>query len=387
MVIRNGGPTPEDVPELSGIAKALDEGAVMVVGAGIAGCQVVNDLQVAAESTGRPLRIHWVAAHWNSQMASRGAGGWAFPFLCDDPRIPRWTQESFMNWPMLERLGLHDYLVEVDSLIVTREDHVHLPPGHPGTPMPVQPADYGLPYYPHGVTLTSTVLSTCAVMPDLHQRLARKGSVTMATTKFHDIADMTSYAQERGLQTVVVAVGAGAEQLLGDPRIEGDLGVLLSIPTSAVPLNLRGMVIMDEDAPHELTYLIEHQQCGHTVLGGTSGELFSDDELTFEPEVRWQLAQQIKRRHVERMPLLRDALAEDNFKIWWGYRPAGSEVIMEWLPRDITAGLSILHLGGLGGSGFTITPAFIQEALRLPEGVEDGPDGGGGLSVSRSPGR
>lgn len=250
----------------------------------------------------------------------------------------------------------------------------------------IDPTSYGAPFYRRGVKLTSTVLSTCTVMSKLHDRRTRSGNVNAVNRTFDDIAGLTAYAQARGIQTIIVAVGAGANRLMGDKRVEGDLGMLLYIPTSVVPAPLRGRVLMDEDASDEPTYLIPHASCGHTLLGGSSGQLYSDVELVAEPGLRWELTQRIKRRHERRLPLLRDTLADDTFKVWWGFRPSGSEVIMEWVPQSLTGGLSILHLGALGGSGFTITPAFVREGMRLPELADEGPDGGG-LEMSRSPGR
>lgn len=354
------------IPDDSFIAQALDRGKAMVVGGGIVGCQAVHDLSVAAERAGKTIIIWWIAHLWGDSIASAGSGGWHFPFLTDDPRIPRWANESFMNWQMLKTLGLTSYLNVTESVILTRHSNLILPAGYPPPATEVDPAKYGAEFYPYAHQVMSTVISSCAVLPQIHKGLAQRPGVRRITQQFQNLGEILDMATRESNAPVLLALGANASNLLGHDEVAGDLGMLLLAPTSAVPPEMRNVVLMDEDRNDELTYAIPHTGCGHTAFGGASGWQFTDEELRLEDGFRQSLAREIRDRLVTRLPQLHSTLKDEGqYRIWWGWRPSATDAIMRWLPQEVTGDIMVMELGGLGGSGYTATPGFVAEGLLL----------------------
>jgi glycine/D-amino acid oxidase-like deaminating enzyme len=134
---------------------------------------------------------------------------------------------------------------------------------------------------------------------------------------------------------------------------------------------------MDEDLDEELTYSIPHHECGHVLFGGICGIDVEEalefeqiragnTDLTMAPDFARIAIDQVYARIHERMPTLARALPTDPTQpgaYWFGLRPRASRVITEWQP---SIGAPRLVIGGLGGSGFTIGPAVVLDALRLP---------------------
>ncbi|MGY2063042.1 FAD-dependent oxidoreductase, partial [Nocardia gipuzkoensis] len=159
---------------------------------------------------------------------------------------------------------------------------------------------------------------------------------------------------------------------MGDTRIEGDLGVLLLVDSAKVPPPFDRIVLRDEDREHELTYSVPHRDCGHVCLGGASGRLVTEPEVCAElarglddpariPRYVLEAVEEIRDRILERLPMFGPALADGDHRIWYGLRPVAERSIAEWVPRSRTGHVGVLHLGGLGGSGFTIVPAFVED--------------------------
>ncbi|MGV9680522.1 FAD-dependent oxidoreductase [Nocardia sp. NPDC003482] len=209
-------------------------------------------------------------------------------------------------------------------------------------------------------------------MPLLYRAVSGLDGVVPEVRHVEDVDDLLRITAAFGAEVACVAAGDRAQFLLEDKRIEGDLGVLLLVDPAKVPEPFDRIVLMDEDREHELTYSIPHRACGHICLGGASGRLVTEPEVYAEladparaPRYVTDTVEEIKERVLERFPMFGAALAEGEYRYWYGLRPAAERTIAEWMPRSRTGDIGVLHLGGLGGCGFTIVPAFVADGLAI----------------------
>jgi glycine/D-amino acid oxidase-like deaminating enzyme len=353
-------------------------GRVVVVGAGAAGLLTTEMLLGMAEHARAPLRV--VLVDDGFYGPSVGSGGWFMPFANPDPRVERWSQDSFDMWDtVLTNAGLAAYRRRMPSLFVSnRRDGVPIPPGHPGHSSPIDPDVFDLRFWARGAYIDDgAVLSTCALMPTWRRRLAAHPSVVTVTNHLDGPDDISAIAESFSADVVIVTAGPRARFLLDDERVQGDFGVLLRGPLDRLPEMYKHIVIMDEDLDEELTYSIPHHQCGHVLFGGICGidvdEAWEfeqiragNTDLTVAPDFARAAIDAVYARIHERMPALAPALPIDPTQpgaYWFGLRPRASRVITEWRPAT---GAPMLVIGGLGGSGFTIGPGVVLDALRLP---------------------
>ncbi|MFC8529220.1 hypothetical protein [Nocardia sp. NPDC057227] len=348
-----------------------------MVGHGIVGHHVVHRLFVESRRASRPLRILWVADRHDARVTSFGASGWHMPFLERDPRIAGWADRSFGEWGILSEFGFGGYRAHTPSLLLTREDSVRIPSGCPAGPVPVDPADFSAPFYRRGAYIAEgAVISSCTLMPRLYGAVSALPGVEPRDHYIGDVAELLAITEEFGAEVACVAAGDRAQFLLDDARIEGDLGVVLLADLALVPAPLDRVVLMDADHDDELTYSIPHRSCGHVCLGGSSGRLVTEPEEYAElarglmdssavPGYVTAQVEEIRDRVGQRFPDLRAALAPGAYRYWYGLRPLAERVIAEWVPRSRSGPIGVLQLGGLGGSGFTVAPAFVEDGLGL----------------------
>ncbi|MCX4093382.1 FAD-dependent oxidoreductase [Nocardia sp. alder85J] len=359
------------------LAAALRTGRAVVVGHGITGHHVVHRLFVESQRVSRPIQILWVADHHDRRVASFGASGWHMPFLEGDPRIAAWAHRSFHSWNILSELGFGEYRTAAPSVLLTREERVPVPSGCPAVPVPVDPGEFSAPFYRRAAYIAEgAIVSSCTLMPNLYRAVSRLPGVRPMRRHIHDIGELLELTHDFGAEVVCVAAGDRAQFLLDDQRIEGDLGVVLLADLARVPQPLDRIVLMDADRYDELTYSIPHHSCGHVCLGGSSGRLVTEPEEYTElgrgltdpsrvPSYVTALVEEIRDRVLQRLPVLRPALTPGAYQYWYGLRPLAERVIAEWIPRSRTGSVGVLELGGLGGSGFTVAPAFVEDGLAL----------------------
>ncbi|MEU7138135.1 FAD-dependent oxidoreductase [Nocardia sp. NPDC046473] len=359
------------------VETALRTGRAVVVGHGIVGHQIVFELYSAGRRAFSPIQILWIADAHDSSIASFGASGWHMPFLNGDPRIAAWAQRSFERWQMLSELGLADFVERTGSVFLSRDHHVQLPRGYPGKAAIANPIDFSAPLYNRAVLLDAgSVISACTLMPRLYRMISRFPGVTPLVRHIRDLADLLDIAAEFSAEVACVAAGDRAQFLLDDKRIEGNFGLVLLVDLAKVPAPFDRIVLMDKDRDHELTYSIPHRACGHVCLGGTAGRLITEsdeyadlehglEDLTRAPRYVIEAIHEIRDRLLERLPVFGPALADGENRYWYGLRPAAERAVGEWLPRSSTGDIGVLHLGGLGGSGFTVTPAFVEDGLSV----------------------
>ncbi len=352
-------------------------GRAVVVGHGIVGHQVVYELFRAGERAGKTIHIRWIADRHDNRVTSFGASGWHMPFLTGDPRASAWARESFLRWDMLSNLGFDEYLTRAETVFLTRDPDSRLPAGYPGAARTVRPADLSASFYRRATKLDDgSVISTCALMPALYRKVSRLPGVEPLVRHLRDIDELLKLTEEFGAGIACVAAGDRAQFLLDDRRIEGDFGAQLLIDMRRVPSQFHDLVLMDQDRDHELTYSVPHRACGHICLGGTSGRLITEPEeyedlargfenLARAPRYVTKAIREIRDRVLERLPVFGPALADGDYQTWYGLRPAAERAIAEWLPWSSTGQFGVLHLGGLGGSGFTVTPAFVADGLAM----------------------
>ncbi|MFI5783915.1 FAD-dependent oxidoreductase [Nocardia sp. NPDC051570] len=359
------------------IETAFRTGRAVVVGHGITGHQVVYDLVAAGRSLSDPIRILWIADRHDPGAASFGSCGWHMPCLNGDPRVAAWAHRSFRRWRMLSALGFDDFLASAESVFLTRDRHRRPPSGYPGAAHSADPVDFAVPFYSRAMFVDDgSVISTCALMPRLYDAVGKLPGVTPLLRHLCDIDDLLGVTKEFGAEVACVAAGDRAQFLLDDKRIEGDLGVLLRVDSTKVPEPFDRIVLRDEDREHELTYSVPHRVCGHICLGGASGRLVTEPDVCAElaqgladpariPRYVLDAAEEIRDRVLERLPMFGPALADGDYRIWYGLRPMAERTIAEWVPRSRTGPIGVLHLGGLGGSGFTVVPAFVEDGLAI----------------------
>ncbi|WP_280274467.1 FAD-dependent oxidoreductase [Nocardia wallacei] len=365
------------------VETALRTGRAVVVGHGITGHQVVYDLVAAGRRAAKPIRVLWIADRHDQRVASFGACGWHMPFLTGDPRVAAWAQRSLRGWHMLSELGFGDYVTRAESVFLTRERHRRLPAGCPGNAIAADPLDFSAPFYSRATFVDDgSIISTCALMPRLHDAVGGLPGVTPLVRHLRDLDELLGVTAEFGAEVACVAAGDRAQFLLDDKRIEGDLGVLLLVDAAKVPAPFDRIVLRDEDRDHELTYSIPHRACGHICLGGASGRLVTEPEVYAEledgitdparaPRYITETVEEIRDRVLERLPVFGAALDDGDYRFWYGLRPAAERAVAEWLPRSNTGHIGVLHLGGLGGSGFTVVPAFVEDGLSIGRPTPD----------------
>jgi glycine/D-amino acid oxidase-like deaminating enzyme len=134
---------------------------------------------------------------------------------------------------------------------------------------------------------------------------------------------------------------------------------------------------MDEDDITTPTYSIPQLGSGVVGFGGTTFNRFTwpdefvgpggTSELLHEERQRHihEQAEAIRNRLLERFPNL-EFLKTRDYEIVHQYRPAAARIIVKVHDAGDYSGLLVVHVNGLGGSGFTIAPAVVQDALALP---------------------
>lgn len=355
---------------------------ILIGGAGLIGALTATQLLDDAESAGVPLTV--IVVDDGLGGPSDGSGGWHMPFANPDPRVGQWARDSFDMWgPMLDRAGLSKFRRRTPSIMVSRRAEVPLPDGHPGHATFLHDLDeWGLEFWDQAQYIDDgSVISACALMPRLRRWLEAHPSVVMVNSRLTHPGDLDAIADSFSADAVVVTVGLQARFLLGDERVEGDFGVLLRGPIDQLPEMYKHVVIMDEDFDHELTYSIPHRKCGHVLFGGKCGDIVDahyeveqiragNADLSAAPDFARAAIDEVYDRIRERMPALAAALPADPRQpgaYWFGLRPRAARVITEWRTNT---GTPTLVIGGLGGSGFTIGPAVVRDALRLPMPTE-----------------
>lgn len=362
---------------LAALVRSGQVGRVVVVGAGAAGALTTEMLLNIAERAGRSLRL--VVVDDGFYGPSVGSGGWFMPFANPDPNVERWSRDSFEMWDIvLANAGLSAFRRRMPSVFVSNRERIPIPAGHPGQVSPIEPESLDLGFWSKGAFLDDgAVLSTCALMPTWRRRLAAHPSVISVTNHLTGPEDVTAIAESFNADAVIVTAGPRTRFLLDDDRVQGDFGVLLRGPLDRLPELYKHIVVMDEDYNHELTYSIPHHECGHVLFGGVCGIdvdearefeqiRMGNQDLSIAPDFARTAIDEVYTRIRDRMPALVGALPADPTQpgaYWFGLRPRAARVITEWRP---STRVPMLVIGGLGGSGFTIGPSVVLDALHLP---------------------
>ena len=350
---------------------------LLVVGAGIAGLTAVVKVLNLARDYRCDLKITLV--YDADECTSSASGGLEFPFISSDPRTAGWAMRSFEDIEVADTTGLGEYRHR-NTMLVVGQKEIHLPPGHAGNAQNIDPQDYGLGFYPYGKRLDAGAInSTCELIPKLRSWVSEQPEVSVQRLHLRHIHHLIRYGRDVEATAVIVAAGDRARFLVGDTMISGDIGVLLNGALDQIPELYRHGAIMDEDKDSELTYMIPHQKCGHAKFGGVAGHEITEPweweeirrgnlDLAAAPEFVRDAIEEIADRIHQRMPVLAAALPArptDPGQYWIGIRPRSASVAIDWLPDEMMLDdLPILHIGGLGGSGFTITYAVVDDALR-----------------------
>lgn len=365
-------------PPMEVLEVILKDRIVVVVGAGIVSCLFVYSVLSAAEARGIDVEIVWVFDRSGQATASGIAGAFHSPFASKDPRLADWARRSFADVRMLTELGLLAYVHKTPSLFLSKAEFPPVPQGSPGPVLPRDPSKMGFPYYASAAFLpTGRVFSTNKLMDEIVAKLKVRNGVKVVEQYLPNPESLVLIARSHGARVVLAGPGFTASDLFPSSEVEGDLGVLLRARAEDVPPIFREMVIMDEDDITRPTYSIPQTACGVVGFGGTTSNRFTwpadfagahGEDGSRQDAILDAVsgeAKEIRLRVLERFPDV-EAISSRNYETVFQFRPAAARVILE-VVKDVAAyqGLIVVHANGLGGSGYTIAPAVVQDALKL----------------------
>jgi hypothetical protein len=281
---------------------------------------------------------------------------------------------------MLHERGLGNFLHALPSLFLSQKEVPPVPAGSPGECIPVDPVALGFPFYKSAAFLpTGKVFSTNKLMTELIARLSADPRVEVRDEYLPGPEALAAVAAANGVRVVLAAPGFTAPDLFPETEVEGDLGILLRTGIANVPAEYQNQVVMDEDDITTPTYSIPQLASGVVGFGGTTFNRFTwpNDFVASGPSGIIQLmkedrechvheeAEVIRQRLLDRFPNL-GFLKTRDYEVVHQYRPAAARIIVKLHSKGDYSGLLVVHVNGLGGSGFTIAPAVVQDALALP---------------------
>ncbi|MFC5381157.1 FAD-dependent oxidoreductase [Aquipuribacter nitratireducens] len=335
---------------------------VLVVGGGAAGLLHAQLLLDRAADTGRQVALTWAVWREGAATASR-SGGLALRYASPDPRAADWAARSPVVGAALAARHAHltGHVRTGRALLVSQRAPVVAFSGDV-----VEPAAYGLPHT-HGLLHEAGPLwHTCGLLPRWAAALAEDPRVRRVDLDrpVRSTADLLRLHDEAAADVTVACLGLGAHAL-GDPALEGRLGVLVTGP---LPAGLhRDHAVVDDDDPLRPRYTVPHGGSpatpDHLHVGGTY--------LPVTDPADWDEPSRLRERALAEVPaLLADARARfpdlrdwepDPDGVWWGLRPVRPEVAVGRLDPAGTGGRTVVVDHGWGGSGWTIGPALADE--------------------------
>jgi hypothetical protein len=345
---------------------------VLLVGGGVAGLLTAqllldraDDLAATHGPGAAPLTVTLLVHRPGKRTASR-SGGLALRYASTDPRSDRWTaRSSVLAHDLAAR---HDHLrphVRTRrALLVSRRGPVL---GYPGDV--VDPAALGLTAHSHAVAHEeSPQWDPCALLPTWPVVLAADPRVQVRELpeRIGSLTDLASLHDDHHADVTVACLGLGAHAL-GDRRLTGRLGVLVTgpLPTGTVHAE---RAVVDDDDPLYPRYTVPHAD--HLHVGGTY--------LPVDDPADWDAPERLAERARAEVPgILADAAerfpALDGWRPtgepWWGIRPVRDTVALGRVDPTLAAGRDVVVSHGWGGSGWTIGPAVAEEVARslLPD--------------------
>lgn len=342
---------------------------VLVVGGGVAGLLHAQLVLDRATEAGQDVEVVWAVWRDASMTASR-SGGLAMPYAAADPRVPGWAARApQVGRGLVQRHPeLRPYLREIAAVVVSAHEPTTLAGG--AGQDTVDPAGWGLPHRYGRRFLPGPLWHTCALLPVWSGLLAADRRVRRVDlgARLAGGDELLVLHDEHAADVTLACLGLGAHAL-GDDRMQGRLGVLLTGPLPGAGVH-RAHALIDDDDPLLPRYTLPHATGpgavaveDHLHVGGTY--LPVDDPAEWDEPGR--LAQ-LARSHVPR--LLADA--RDSFPAladwepwssepWWGLRPVREQVALGRLEPGATGGRTVVVDHGWGGSGWTIGPAVADE--------------------------
>lgn len=340
----------------------------VVFGAGVMGLSATEALLQHAALNGVATTVTIVADRFGDQTDSK-SGGAVMPFLNSDPRVPKWTRES-AHWYTevlpARRPTLTKYLVRHGTLLASRRDRPIEVPGHLGAEHLVSPVEFGLGsfYRSAACHMDGLIINTCALLPEWTRLLESDPQVRMVRGTFTR-STLAQLARRLQATRVIFAPGYRAQDphLADDGEVAAVEGILLSGKAVSPGSCHSQYFVVDEDDSDELTYTIPHTACSthKLIVGGSAVEvpwraLPEEQRLTRQHD---RLIDEILDRVQKRFPDLRWQPQD----VWIGYRPARNQMRCGLMDLDFLDGIPTVALYGSGGSGWTIAPGAVREAL------------------------
>lgn len=316
---------------------------VCVVGAGVLGLTCAIRLAQAGHS------VRVVAARPAAESVSAVAAAMWFPYRAfPQERVLGWSMASLPVFESLAedpatgvamRYGTEIHRRESPDLWwaaqltdVTRLDRHQLPGG-----LAADPAILG------GVRARLPVVVMSRYLSWLEQRCA-DGGIPRTIAALHSLADVDPTDD-----AVVLAVGLGAQELLGDTDMRPIRGQVVRLANP-------GMTdwLLDEDDPSRFCYVIP--RLDDVVCGGTA----EVGQTSLEPDMATEVS--ILERARSLVPALADAPVLSRAV---GLRPGRTEVRLERCDALDPAGRPVVACYGHGGAGVTMSWGCADEVTGL----------------------
>lgn len=386
------GLTPMDIiPAATSSARPFSNPPrrINVIGGGVVAMTTIQQLVDHIDS-GQLLpdtRINWIMDRFaHDGGGASPSGGWFAVFSCDDPRAEDWASRSYPWWQEFRarKPDLAPYFEDTPTLLLSHIDQPVIPKGHPGRPTAVNPRRlYGLPQ-PYGIEMDSgMVINTVRLLPAWAADLAQHPNVNVDPPPMRiagpsHAADLAAFYLA---DVTYVAIGLGAIAW-GDGLLEPRFGWLLRGPLVPGLPSTHTLMLDDDDLA--CCYSIPRRTPGdpHAMYGGVVKHLDDladwriavDDEDTRREvlKIARELAEEGRQRAMKEVPMFRQALADvTKLDLWFSFRPYRPTVFADQLDLVTTQGQNLWMLHGLGGSGWTITPAvaadLIARSLESPD--------------------
>jgi glycine/D-amino acid oxidase-like deaminating enzyme len=350
---------------------------IVVTGGGVAAFTIVQQLLDKIDSGDLNGRVVWLVYQFAHEGGGASeSGGWIAVFCCDDPRAPQWAKTSVRWWHVFRHRHpeLARFVEDTPTIVLSHLDVPPMPEGHPGRATAIDPSGLGF-RQPYGIkTDTGLVVNTSAMLPAWKTSLLQHPELQLIRVP-RPVAGPVQAADLAALyraDLTFVAIGLGAI-VWGDREMEPRFGWLLRGPL-APGLPTSHTLMIDDDLERCVYSIPRRSGRPHSVYGGIVTHL---DELADwkiarnEPETRREvmriakaLAEEGWERAMDEIPLLKPALQDrTKLTLWASFRPYRPNVFAEQLDMSTTLGHPTFMLHGLGGSGWTITPAVAAELI------------------------
>jgi len=306
----------------------------MVIGAGVSGLTTAVQLAESGHHVGV------LAERPPDRTTSAVAGASWGPYMVNDPRVLRWSEESRLTFEEIAKDDPSSGVRLTPGLEAAADDS-----GPPGWARGVRDFRHCTPDelpagYTSGWRYTIPLVDMPRYLGYLRQRLERAGAA-ITIGRIDGFADVVGAAR-----AIVNCTGLAARVLAGDDAVYPTRGQLVEVENPGIT-----EFFQDNAEGEDLTYFLPHGN--YVVLGGSAipGAVDLAPNPTSATEIIARCAAVEPRLGSARV--LRHRV---------GLRPARPEVRVE---RDAVRGVPLIHNYGHGGAGVTLSWGCADEVRRM----------------------